>query len=159
MSATPAATLPYRRSHFATQLPTAFLYSPTHCWIAHQDGDRWRVGFTKFAVRMLGEMVDHGFDTPVESGVKPGQVLGWVEGFKAISDVFCVADGVFEGSNPALRDAISLVSDEPYSKGWLYAVRGRPDPNCLDVHAYRDLLDRTITRILEKQQAAEGGAA
>ena len=44
---------------------------------------------------MLGEMVDHGFETADNSRVEPGQIVGWVEGFKAISDVYCVATGKF----------------------------------------------------------------
>src|SRR5206468_4087450 len=55
-------SLHYKRSHFVTRLPVDYLYSPSHCWIAQQQGYFWRVGFTKFAVRMLGDMVDHGFE-------------------------------------------------------------------------------------------------
>ncbi|HXG47093.1 MAG TPA: glycine cleavage system protein H, partial [Methylomirabilota bacterium] len=112
-------------------------------------------GLTKFATRMLGEMVDHGFETPAGAAVAPGQIIGWVEGFKAISDVYCVARGEFVGGNPALRERIALLSDDPYREGWLYEVTGEPDGRCLDVQAYRDLLDKTIDRILEKQKAEE----
>ena len=78
-----------------------------------------------------------------------------VEGFKAISDLFCVAEGEFLGSNAVLKDRISLISKDPYHKGWLYEVKGRPDAKCLDVHAYRDLLDKTIDRILAQQKGDE----
>jgi glycine cleavage system H protein len=148
-------TLHYKRSHFATQLPVDYLYSASHYWIAEQGGDLWRVGLTRFASRMLGEMVDHGFESEPESAVAPGQILGWVEGFKAISDVFCIAEGTYAGSNPALRDNIALIDKNPYGAGWLYAVRGAPDPNCMDVYAYRDLLDQTIERILAQQKNEE----
>src|SRR6185503_5988298 len=79
-------SLHYRRSRFVTHLPVNYLYSPSHCWIALQEGGLWRVGLTKFATRMLGEMVDHGFDIELESPVASGQIIGWIEGFKAISD-------------------------------------------------------------------------
>src|SRR5882762_8886963 len=45
-------TLHYKRSHFATQLPVDYLYSPSHAWMGRQDEDHWRVGLTKFATRM-----------------------------------------------------------------------------------------------------------
>lgn len=153
---TPAPnTLHYKRSRFTTQLPVDYRYSPSHCWIARQEGDLWRVGFTKFATRMLGDMVDHGFETELDAPVQPGQVVGWIEGFKAISDLYCVGTGYFAGANPRLKERISAVNKDPYGEGWLYMVRGEPDSRCVDVHAYCAILDRTIDKILEKQNAEE----
>jgi len=148
-------TLHYKRSHFATQLPTGYLYAPSHAWIARQDNGNWRVGLTKFATRMLGEMVDHGFELEENANVEIGQIVGWVEGFKAISDLFCIALGVFRGGNSALRENVKLISKDPYGAGWLYEVEGTPDPNCVDVEAYRRLLDKTIDRMLEKQKSGD----
>src|SRR5438045_8097450 len=145
----------YKRSHFATQLPLDYLYSPSHCWIARQADDFWRVGFTKFAVRMLGDMVDHGFETEPGAPVELGQVIGWIEGFKAISDLFCIAQGTFAGANPVLKERITVVNKDPYGAGWLYMVKGSPDAKCVDVHGYRAILDKTIDKILEKQKAEE----
>ena len=148
-------TLPYKRSHFATQLPVDHLYTPSHAWVAPSGEGCWRVGLTKFATRMLGEMVDHGFEIEAGTSVGCGQIVGWVEGFKAISDLFCVVEGGFVGSNPALKEKISLISKDPHAAGWLYEVKGKPDPKCLDVHAYRELLDKAIDRILAQQKGDE----
>ena len=148
-------TLHYKRSHFATQLPADYLYTPSHAWIGSDSNGCWRVGLTKFATRMLGEMVDHGFETEQNAKVQPGQIVGWVEGFKAISDLFCVASGLFRGGNPALRENVKLISKDTYGAGWLYLVEGKPDPNCVDVEAYRDILDKTIDRMLEKQKLSK----
>lgn len=138
----------YRRSHFATNLPRAYLYSPTHYWLERRADNQWRVGLTKFATRMLGEMVDYGFETKPDAPVEPGMVLGWMEGFKAVSDVYCVASGSFLRLNPALEERISLINQDPYEAGWLYEVTGVPDERCCDVVAYRDHLDATIVRLL-----------
>jgi glycine cleavage system H protein len=146
-------TLPYKRSHFATQLPLDYLYSASHAWIARHDENTWRVGLTKFATRMLGDIVDFGFDAASGAAVKQGEVIGWIEGFKAISDIYCIADGEFAGVNADLKKALELVSRDPYGRGWLYGVSGQPDPRCMDVHAYRDLLDQTIDRLLAKHRA------
>jgi glycine cleavage system H protein len=155
MDSRPPKTLHYRRSHFVTQLPVDYLYSPSHAWLARESDGVTRVGFTKFATRMLGEMVDHGFEMEPGAEVQIGQVIGWVEGFKAISDLYCVAQGIFKGANSALTEKITLISKEPYARGWLYKVEGTPDPKCLDVHAYRDLLDKTIDRILAQQKGEQ----
>ena len=104
---------------------------------------------------MLGDMVDCGFELAPDSPVISGQIIGWVEGFKAISDIYCVLDGAFSGSNPGLKQNISAISKDPYATGWLYAVRGEPDAKCMPVEAYKILLDQTIDRILEKQKTDE----
>jgi len=155
MSIPAPKTLHYKRSRFTTQLPLDYLYSPSHCWIARQEGELWRVGFTKFATRMLGDMVDHGFETGLDAPVQPGQVVGWIEGFKAISDLYCIATGNFAGANSHLKDRINVVNRDPYGEGWLYMVKGEPDNRCVDVHAYGAILDKTIDKILEKQKTEE----
>jgi glycine cleavage system H protein len=146
------ATLFYKRSHFVTHLPVEYLYTRSHFWLARQPDGHWRIGLTKFATRMLGDMVDHGFEVEAGATVAIGQIVGWVEGFKAISDLYCVSQGTFAGSNPALREKISSIDKKPYTDGWLYAVRGTPDERALDVNAYREHLDRAIDLILSKQK-------
>ena len=145
----------YKRSNFVTHLPVECLYSPSHFWLAREEGGRWRIGFTKFATRMLGEIVDHQWEKDVGAAVHSGEIIGSIEGFKAISDIYCVADGMFRGGNAALRDHIELVGKEPYGAGWLYVVEGTPDAKCVDAEAYRSLLDTTIDRILAKQKDTE----
>ena len=77
----------YKRSHFVTHLPVDALYSPSHSWLLPGENGLCRIGLTKFATRMLGEMVDHKFEISVETTIEVGQIIGWVEGFKAISDI------------------------------------------------------------------------
>ena len=151
----PSSTSFYKRSNFVTHLPTACRYSPSHFWLANVEPGRWRVGFTKFATRMLGEMVDLQFEKKPGDVVAAGEIIGSIEGFKAISDIYCVGTGTFQGGNPALVQDVEPIGKEPYGSGWLYEFNGEPDSNCLDLDGYRALLDRTIDRILEKQQQQE----
>ncbi len=148
-------TILYKRATFVTQLPVTHLYAPSHCWLARTDEGRWRVGYTKFALRMLGELVDVQFDRQAGAAVQPGDILGSIEGFKAVSDLFCVGNGSFVGGNPALRTDLEALARDPYAAGWLYEFAGEPDARCLDVNAYQDLLNATIDRILAKQKADE----
>lgn len=145
----------YKRSNFVTHLPVDFLYSPSHFWLSKLEGGRWRLGFTKFATRMLGDIVDVQFEKTPGSSVASGDIIGSIEGFKAISDIYCVADGTFLASNPALKQDIELVGRDPYGAGWLYEIEGKPDTNVTDCDAYRALLDATIDRMLAKQQSTE----
>ncbi len=146
-------TIFYKRSHFATHLPADAVFSPSHSWARRVSGNVWRIGLTKFATRMLGEMVDHKFEAAAGAVVEAGQIIGWVEGFKAISDVYAIAAGAFVRSNPRLGEEIALVSSQPYGAGWLYEICGEPDGRCLDVAAYSGVLDATIDKMLEKQKA------
>lgn len=145
-------TIFFKRSHFATQLPADALYSPSHYWLLREPDGCWRVGFSKFAVRMLGDLVDQGFEVQPGTAVKPGTILGWIEGFKAISDLYCVVDGVFQGGNPALKGKLEQIHDAPYTSGWLYRATGEPDRNCMPVHDYVGLLNATIDRMLAQQK-------
>ena len=60
------------------------------------------VGFTKFSVRMLGEMVESDYEVKVGEKVEIGEVIGWIEGFKATSDIYAV-EGEFKGGNPDFK--------------------------------------------------------
>lgn len=154
-----SATVFYKRATFVTHLPKSHLYTHSHSWLARAGedaaGPRWRVGYTKFALRMLGELVDVQFERPPGSAVQPGDILGTVEGFKAISDIYCVGTGRFVGGNPGLATSLGELIEKPYDAGWLYEFTGEPDARALDVDGYRALLDATIDRMLEKQQQQE----
>ena len=147
----PPAEIPYNRSRFSTRLIEDRLYTAGHSWLEREDGEVWRVGFTKFAVRMLGEIVELGFETEPGATVETGQVIGWLEGFKAVTDMYSPLAGRFEGFNPAVDAEAALLSRDPYRKGWLFRVRGQPGDDCLDVHGYVTLLDTTIDKMLGRR--------
>src|SRR5436305_350980 len=117
----------YKRSRFTARLPLDRRYVPSHFWIQETDPAVWRVGLTQFAVRMLGDLVEHEFSVKDGGKVTLGQTIGWFEGFKAVTDLYCVGTGEFLGGNPAIARDSTLVDTQPYSDGWLYSFRGQPD--------------------------------
>ncbi len=138
----------YRRARFTTRLPTDRVYSAAHYWMEQVEPGTWRVGYTRFATRMLGEFVEMAFGVEPGDGIEIGQVIGWVEGFKAVSDVYNVIGGAFAGGNPELRDDITLIETDCYGRGWLYAAKGTPEPKHLSAQEYAGLLDGTIDAML-----------
>jgi glycine cleavage system H lipoate-binding protein len=50
-----------------------------------------------------------------------------------------------------LKSDITLLESDPYGRGWLYAVRGRPESESVDVHGYVTILDATIDKMLESR--------
>lgn len=151
----PLTFVRFKHARFSARFPDSFRYSRSHYWMAPVEGDAglWRVGFTKFATRMLGELVDCDWKPQAGELVEPGQAIGWVEGFKAASDVYSVMSGSFQGGNPALKQDACIVKTDPYEIGWLYAIRGEPEPGSLDVRGYIEHLTATIQKMAETTHA------
>ena len=144
----------YKRATFVAHLPVRHRYTASHAWLGEDPASPglWRVGLTRFALRMLGELVEVTYELGPGAPVCTGDIVGNIEGFKALSDLYCVVDGTYEGANPALANGLEPVTRDVH-RTWLYQVRGTPDPKTLDVHAYAGVLSATIDRILEKQMA------
>jgi glycine cleavage system H protein len=148
----------FKHARFSARLPAAFRYSLSHYWMA-EVGDEpglWRVGFTKFATRMLGELVEMTLSVAPGQAVRPGDRIGTVEGFKAVSDLFSVIDGTFRVANPAIASEACLTHSDPYGEGWLYEAHGQPEPGDLDVHGYIALLTETIDRLQASRYSDHG---
>lgn len=145
----------YKRSRFSTRLPLDRRYTPSHYWLRELEPGLWQVGFTRFATRMLGDLVELNWELSPGERIEPGQTLGAVEGFKAISEIYSAAAGEFLGGNPALDEDITLTDTDGYGRGWLYQVRGTPEETSLDVEGYVALLDLTINRMLAQAGQTE----
>ena len=139
----------YKRSRFSTRLPVDRRYTASHFWTIEKQSGIWQVGMTKFATRMLGDLVEFEFKANVGDRVRVGQTIGWIEAFKALTDLYCVIDGVFQGVNPLLEQDITLVDADPYGRGWLYRVTGLPEANSVDVDGYVEILNLTIDKMRE----------
>ena len=143
-----AEVLRYRRSRFSTRLPLDYRYTAAHFWLCHEGNGLWRIGLTKFATRMLGDLVESGMEISPGDAVTVGQIIGWVECLKAASDLFCMAEGHFHGANGDLAQNPEWLQKDPYGKGWLYQVRGEPEPAAMDAQGYAEHLDQTIDQML-----------
>lgn len=138
----------YRRSRFTTHLPRDRRYSPAHYWLLEETLGIWRVGLTRFATRMLGDIVEFDFSVAPGDAVEVGDEIGSIEGLKAITSVFCAGSGRFLGEGAALRHDVTLAESDPYGEGWLYRLHGSPAPDTVAVEAYVALLDATIDRMV-----------
>lgn len=142
----------FKHARFSARLPAGFRYSLSHYWMQEEEGNPgiWRVGFTKFATRMLGELVEAQYEVNAGEAVHSGQQIGYVEGFKAASDLFCVMDGTFVRGNPVLEEDACIVKSSPYVDGWLYAIDGRPEESSVDVNGYVEHLGVLIQKMQEE---------
>lgn len=140
--------LSYRRSKFSTRLPTDRLYTEAHFWLRAEEAGTWRVGFTRFATRMLGELVEFDFELKPGTSVSVGDVVGWAEGFKAVTELYAPLDGSFAGGNDALEQLAGEVHRAPYGEAWLYRIEGEAPAAGLDAEGYAAFLDETIDRMM-----------
>src|SRR5262245_24164075 len=153
MSGAPGATVYYRRSRFTTHLPADRRYSPAHYWLLEESPGTWRVGLTKFATRMLGDIVEFEFTAAPDSVIAVGDEIGSIEGLKAVTTVYAAGAGQFIGEGAQLRQDVTLIESDPYGNGWLYRLHGEPAANAVDVHGYVAILDATIDKMLESRHA------
>jgi len=117
--------------------------------------DLWRVGVTRFAQRMLGDLVEYGFEVKPEQTIERGEIIGWIEAFKATTDIYFVGDGQFLRANAILETKPGRFDIDPYKEGWLYEFRGTPDALAVDNEGYTRLLDLAIDRIQGKEAQME----
>jgi glycine cleavage system H protein len=147
-------TVYYRRSRFTTHLPRDRRYSPAHYWLLEESAGIWQVGFTKFATRMLGDIVEFEFSAAAGAQITVGEEIGSIEGLKAITSVFSAGAGRFLGPNASLRQDVTLAESDPYGQGWLYKLQGEPAADAVDVDGYVAILDATIDKMLASRHAS-----
>src|SRR5262245_35833368 len=146
----------YRRSRFTTHLPRDRRYSPAHYWLLEESTGVWRVGLTKFATRMLGDIVEFEFTAARGGPISVGDEIGSIEGLKAVTSVFAAGNGQFLGEGELLRGDVTLAESDPYGKGWLYRLQGEPAADTVDVHGYIAILDATIDKMLSSRYESGG---
>jgi glycine cleavage system H protein len=146
-------TILYKRERFTTRLPIGRRYTAAHYWLLQESDGIWRAGFTKFATRMLGDLVEYDFSVSAGMVVTLGQEIGSIEGFKAMSALYSVVEGEFLEAGDGLASDITLAESDPYGSGWLYRVKGKPDPASMDVNGYIVLLDATIDKLISTRYA------
>jgi glycine cleavage system H protein len=104
--------------------PQALRYAPTHEW-AGLEGDQCTVGITKFAVDQLTDVVY--IELPdVGDHVFAGESFGEVESVKAVSDLYAPVNGEVMAINEKLLDDPTIVTGDPYGKGWMVKIKIEP---------------------------------
>ena len=108
-------------------VPADLRYTPEHEWVSI-DGTTVSVGITEFAAQQLGDVVFLSLPA-VGTSVTAGEPCGEVESVKSVSDLFSPVDGEVIEVNRQLENDPSLVSSDPYGKGWLVKIRLAPGSN------------------------------
>jgi glycine cleavage system H protein len=118
--------------------PNTLQFTPTHEWV-HLDGDLATIGISRFAVDQLTDLTM--IDLPgVGTKLTPGQSFGEIESVKSVSSLYSPVGGEVVEVNPAVAEDVRVLSEDPYTKGWLIKVRVDSSPAISDLmnhDAYR----------------------
>ncbi len=110
-------------------IPENLKYTKTHEW-AKVDGGVITVGITDFAAEQLGDIVFVELPA-VEATVSQDAAFGVVESVKAAVDLNSPVSGEVTETNMDVSDQLTLISEDPYGKGWMMKVKAS-DPGELD---------------------------
>ena len=126
-------------------VPKELRYAKTHEW-ARIEGDVCTVGITQFAVDQLTDIV---YIDLKDAGTRlaAGDRFGEIESVKAVSDLYSPVEGEIVAVNDKVKNDTSLITSDPYGKGWLVKVKVAPGTT----------LDRLMTLEQYQKQIAEGG--
>ncbi|AMV39413.1 glycine cleavage system protein GcvH [Planctomyces sp. SH-PL62] len=101
--------------------PKNLRYAPTHEWV-DLDGGQAVVGLSKFAVDQLTDLLT--IELPkVGDRLTAGKSFGEVESVKSVNDLYAPVGGEVVEVNQALIDDVQILSEDPFSKGWLVKIK------------------------------------
>ena len=104
------------------QLPEELTYHRGHTWARALGPDTVLVGLDDFARKLLGPV--RGMTLPkVGSWLRQGGKSFAVQVNGRTADLVAPVDGEVIEINPALARQPSLISDDPYGRGWVMKVR------------------------------------
>ncbi|OPX29290.1 MAG: glycine cleavage system protein H [Gemmatimonadaceae bacterium 4484_173] len=108
-----------------SSIPENVRYTETHEWV-RKDGDRYLVGLTDHAQHEMGEIVMAELPEVGAEATK-GDAMGGLEAVKTAEDFFSPLDGEVVAVNEELEANPSLINEEPFEGGWLFAVKASDD--------------------------------
>ncbi len=109
--------------------PKDLRYAATHEWASLADGI-CTLGISKFAVEQLTDVVYIELPDPGDH-VFAGESFGEIESVKAVSDLYSPVDGEVIAINEKLLDDPTIITADPYGKGWMLKIKVEPG-NTLD---------------------------
>ncbi len=104
-----------------SSIPDNVRYTETHEW-TRKDGDKYIVGLTDHAQHEMGEIVMAELPD-VGSDAKKAESIGGLEAVKTAEDFYSPLDGEVIEVNEELEANPSLINEDPYGQGWLFAVK------------------------------------
>jgi len=101
-------------------------FAPGHTWVAPHRRDTVAVGLDEVAERILPSAT--ALELPARGmEVHKGDPIAVIRAGRRAIRVSSPVDGTVVGVNPSVRRNPSLVKEDPYGRGWLFAIAPRND--------------------------------
>ncbi|RLS44779.1 MAG: glycine cleavage system protein GcvH [Planctomycetota bacterium] len=95
-------------------------FAESHEWV-RCEGNKATIGISAFAVKELTDLTYVELPA-VGKSFKAKQIFGVVESVKAASDLYAPVSGTVTKVNSGLESDLSVLSTDPYGKGWMIEV-------------------------------------
>lgn len=132
--------LVFAMGQYEARIPQDRLYSTNHLWLKPDGGERYRVGFTAYSVRLLMDVYFLDWTIDPETQVRDRQEIGEIESSKALSSLYAPAAGRVLDFNQDLLDDPSAINTDSYGAGWLFHFQS--DAEFLQPADYVEHLER-----------------
>lgn len=96
-------------------------YAPSHTWVRPVGRQRVRVGFDDLAQRLFQAPLGLTL-APVGTVVRAGDAVGEIRTARRRARIVSPVSGTITRLNHAVREDVSLLHRDPYSRGWLFTV-------------------------------------
>lgn len=120
---------------FAASFPVDRRYAKNHMWAQASGENRFRFGFSAYAVRLLQDVYFLEWSLDAGSTLREKQAIGAIESSKAESELYAPMAGRLAEFNENLLSDPSGINVDPYGNGWLFAMEG-PGDALLSPEAY-----------------------
>ena len=95
-------------------------FTKNHEWI-RVDRNKAYVGISDYAQHAMGDVVF--VELPeLDTSFKQDDNIATIESVKAVSDVYSPVSGKVVEVNEALEDEPATINEDPYEKGWIFAL-------------------------------------
>jgi len=95
-------------------------FAESHEWV-RREGNTATIGISAFAVKELTDLTYVELPA-VGKTFRAKQIFGVVESVKAASDLYSPVSGTVTKVNSALESDLSVLSTDPFGKGWMIEV-------------------------------------
>ena len=103
-------------------VPVDRRYARNHMWAA-EAGDGFRLGFSAYAVRLMGDVNHLEWAFAAGRDIEAGRRIGYVDASKATSDLYAPATGRVIEINRHILTTPGVINSNPYDPAWLFSMK------------------------------------
>ena len=111
-------SLQFMMGEFEADFPVDRQYAKNHMWGQAVGDNRFRFGFSAYAVRLLQDVYFLDWTVDAPSMVTERQELGAIESKKAESSLYAPISGQLIALNASLLSDPSYINVDKYGNGW-----------------------------------------